>query len=203
MRVTRSWNRYCLSAVVLALVLACTACPGPGPVQGDVQDGEAILQNAIDVVGVTPGDVQTVLGSTFSELGSYTEQAIQEADASVKDMESTAAGLVDAESQCTYNSIGIHGRDALIYIQQHILEGKAAPAPTPWVCLTNPTDIQATQHAAGGPYTLTSAPEYQVYGFNFDPSTLPVINYYRADGQLVASNVVTPSFHTAYELDIN
>ena len=197
----RLWRKFSGGALALALVLACSACWPFG--SSDIQKAENILQNAIDQLAVAPGDFQAVINSTIAELNSYTEQAIQEADTAVKDMETNAAGLVDAEAQCSYDSIGIHAHDALNYILQHDLERKPAPAPTPWVCLTNPTDIQVSQGTAGGPYTLTSAPEYQIYGFNFDPSTLPTIDYYRASGQLAGLNVVTPSFHTAYELDVN
>jgi hypothetical protein len=198
---TRLWGKGTLCALTLTVILSCTAC---WPFDdNDVQRAENIVQNGIDELANAPAQIGVVVSNLISELKAYTDTTIKEATASLETIENNAVVAIQTEAQCGADSIGIRGRDSLNYVLQHILERKPAPLPTPWVCQTIPDDIQVAQHASNGPYTLANEPDYKIYGFNFNSSTLPEIDYYRASGQMLTSNVVAARFHTAYQLDVD
>lgn len=193
--------RRLASTIVVGLVLTTfTACDLFG---ADLTKAGMIVQSAIDALTNAPGNVEAVLSDTISQLNGYTDSTIQSADAAAKDVLASTAGIINATVQCQIDSLGLHARDALIYIKAKILEKTSPPPPTPWACITNPTTISITQHASAGPYTVDAPFEYAIYGFNFRDQTTPVVSYYRTSGQVFVNNVVAAGLHTAYEIDLN
>lgn len=170
---------------------------------GQIDQAVSDLQTAIDQLAALPSNAFAILNTAKEDLYALSGAVIKKAADAVAAVEANGVGLVGAELQCQWDSIGWHARDALIWIQQVILLGRSSPQPTPWVCLTNPTSVELAQNSLNGPYaTLPNENTIDIFGFNFRPETLPVLRYYGSGGTFYVGDIPV-AFHTAYQLVVN